>query len=245
MKPRARAHPLLATAALAAFAAMILCVAKAPATPSASVSADDGKVDVALVLAIDCSHSVDASEHRLQMQGFAAAIESPEVWRAIRSGKRRRIAITVFQWSDIADQRVIVPWTVVETEDKAMRLGGILAEGGRFIPQGDTGMTAALQFGFRLFDHGPVAVRQVIDIATDGRNNMGDPVQRTRDAIVAQDVTINALAIMNDWPDLDTYLEQQVAGGDESFVEKAATYDDFSAAILRKLVREIAGTGTT
>ncbi len=237
----ARARKWFAAALLAPVAAVAMLVANPPDRPRA----DDADVDVALVLAIDCSYSVDASEHRLQMEGFGAALQSPEVWKAIRSGAHRRIAVTVFQWSDVSNQRIIIPWTVIDTEDKAIRLGGILAQGGRIVPQGGTGISAAMMFGYSLLGDGPRATRQVIDIATDGRNNMGTPTPQTRDAIVAQGVTINALAILNEWPTLDKYLERQVAGGDENFVEKATTYDDFGAAMLRKLVKEITGPGMT
>ena len=209
------------------------------------VKADNAEVDVALALAIDCSYSVDSGEHQLQMQGFASALQSPEVLRAIQSGAHQRIAVVVYQWSDSTSQRVIIPWTIVDSKQSAESMARVLAQGQRVVNQGGTGISAALLFGYGLFAQAPPAVRQVIDLATDGRNNMGTPTPQTRDAVVAQGITINGLAIINEWPTLDKYLENQVAGGDENFVEKAANYDDFGSAMLRKLVKEITGPGMT
>ena len=179
------------------------------------------------------------------MEGFAAALQSPEVHKAIMSGPHQRIAITVYQWSDVNTQRIIIPWTVLDSPEAIDRLAAELHKGQRLVPQGGTAISSALLFGYSLFSDAPPASRQVIDLATDGRNNMGAPAPETRDAVVAQGITINALAIMNEWPTLDKYLEKQVAGGDENFVEKAAGYDDFGSAMLRKLVKEITGPGMT
>jgi hypothetical protein len=231
-------RPWFAVSALGLLTALGLFIAK-------PLRADDAEVDVALALAIDCSYSVDSGEHQLQMVGFGAALQSPEVLKAIQSGAYRRIAIIVYQWSDVGSQRIIVPWTIIDNKQSADAVGVALARGRRSVAEGGTAISSALLFGYSLFADAPRATRQVIDLATDGRNNMGTPTPQARDAVVAQGITINGLAIINEWPTLDTYLENQVAGGDENFVEKAANYDDFGSAMLRKLVKEITGPGMT
>jgi hypothetical protein len=210
-----------------------------------SALAEDNRVDVALALAIDVSYSVDAVEHRMQMEGFAAALQSPEVMAAIRLGKHQRIAVTVYQWSDEDNQRVLVPWLVIATEADVKPLSDKLARGPRAISEGGTAISSALIFGASLFNDAPPSERQVIDLATDGRNNIGRPTQEARYFVTAQGITINGLAISNEWQGLAKYLENQVIGGNLSFVEEAKTYDDFGAAMLRKLVREITGPGAT
>jgi Protein of unknown function (DUF1194) len=212
------------------------------ATPAETA---DEQVDLALALAIDVSYSVDNSEHSLQMQGFAAALQSPEVLAAIYKGRHQRIAVTVYQWSDAANQRIIVPWTVIASEDAARKLAEVLSSGRRDVKEGGTALSAALVFGARLLDEAPPADRRVIDLATDGRNNIGRPAKEARDIVLAQGITINGLAISNEWKQLVGYLETQVIGGNLSFVEEAKSYDDFGAAMLRKLVREITGPGLT
>jgi Protein of unknown function (DUF1194) len=206
---------------------------------------DEGRVDVALAIAIDVSYSVDSTEHRLQMQGFGTALQSAEVLDAIRKGKHQRIAITVYQWSDELNQRVLVPWSIIASEEDAKKLGDYLATDRREVAQGGTAISASLVFGSTLFDTAPPADRKVIDLATDGRNNIGRPAREARDFVVGQGITINGLAVSNEWKQLAGYLEKQVIGGSSSFVEDAQSYDDFGAAMLRKLVREISGPGVT
>lgn len=210
-----------------------------PAVPQASA------VDMALVIAIDCSYSVDSFEHRLQMEGFGAAMQDPQVIEAVMSGPQQRIAITVFQWSDADNQRVIIPWTVIDGATAAATLGKKLAQGRRDVPEGGTGISAALIYGAAQFAIAPQAQRYVIDLSTDGRNNMGAPTPMVRDRVLAQNITINALAVTNEWPALATYLERQVTGGPGNFVIAAGNYDDFGAAMLKKLVKEITGPGLT
>ena len=202
---------------------------------------EDGAVDVALALAVDVSYSVDAMEHRLQMEGFAAAITSEEVLAAVKGGRHQRIAVTIYQWSDESNQRVIVPWTVIASASDAEKVAHGLRGSPRPVAQGGTAISASLFYGAGLLHDSPPADRKVIDLATDGRNNIGRPVHKARDFVVSLGITINGLAISNEWRQLASYLENQVIGGTLSFVEEARTYDDFGATMLRKLVREITG----
>jgi hypothetical protein len=204
-----------------------------------------GEVDVALVVGIDVSYSVDKSEHRLQMSGFGDALQSEDVHRAILAGDNQKIAITVFQWSDDGTQHVILPWTIIDSAESANAIGAAMRLGPRAVAEGGTGISGAMLFGATLFANAPTTKRKVIDISTDGRNNMGRPTPPTRDFVVAQGITINGLAINNEWPGLTQYLERQVVGGASAFVEEALSYDDFGAAMLRKLVKEIQGPGLT
>jgi hypothetical protein len=206
---------------------------------------EDGRVDVALALAVDVSYSVDNLEHRLQMEGFADAIQSDELLKAIKGGRHQRVAVLVYEWSDADKQQVVVPWTIVQTEADAAAVARVLMNSPRIVREGGTAISAALLYGANLMDGAPQAERRVIDLATDGRNNIGRPVSLARDYVTAQNITINGLAISNEWKKLATYLERQVIGGELSFVEEARNYDDFGAAMLRKLVREITGPGVT
>lgn len=212
-------------------------------TSRTAVAADE--VDLALVLAVDCSYSVDAAEYGLQMRGLARAVASPEVWAAIENGPLQKIAISVFLWSDDVTQAVAVPWTVVSTPQDAQALGRRIAKTRRAVRLGGTGISAALLYAEALMVLAPIATRRVIDVSTDGRNNMGKPVRQARAAVVARGITINGLAITSEWPTLDRYLENEVTGGPSSFVVKADNYTDFAAAMKRKLIREILGPGLT
>ena len=220
-----------------------LAFAIALALPPANGTAQDQEVDLALVLAIDCSFSVDFSEFRLQMEGLGLAFRRPEVKAAIRQGTRQKIAVAAIQWSDELNQMVILPWTIIAGDADADELGAILSRMPRQLAEGGTSISTALTYASALFKDAPSAERRVIDVSSDGRNNIGPPVNAARDRIVAQGITINALVILNEWPTLDIYFENQVAGGQGHFVIPANDYAAYAEAIYRKLLREIVGPG--
>jgi hypothetical protein len=205
--------------------------------------AENFEVDLALVLAIDCSFSVDANEFRLQMEGLGRAFMEKEIHEAISKGPTGRIAVMALQWSDENNQMVVVPWTVLSNPDQAEALGHILARMPRRLAEGGTSISTALQFAAEQFSLAPSAERRVIDISSDGRNNIGPPVNVVRDRVVARGITINALTILNEWPTLDQYFERNVVGGQANFVVPANDYAAYAEAIYRKLIREIVGPG--
>ena len=115
------------------------------------------------------------------------------------------------------------------------------------------------EFLLRLFqklvneNNGYDGTRRVIDISGDGYNNIGRNVREARDAAVSAGFIINGLPIINDRPnatgrppppDLDNYYEDNVIGGPGSFIVVAESFDNFSQAILSKLIREIAYIGS-
>ena len=88
------------------------------ATPSLTF-AQDAPVDLELVLAVDVSRSMDATEQKIQREGYIAAIKHPEVVAAIKSGMLGRIAVTYVEWAGPASQQIIVPWMAIDGLDSA------------------------------------------------------------------------------------------------------------------------------
>jgi uncharacterized protein DUF1194 len=208
------------------------------------VRAQAMEVDLSLVLAIDCSFSVDTTEFRLQMQGLGQAFRRAEIHKAIAQGKTGRIAISVFQWSDDRSQLIVVPWTVISGSESAIALADQLENMPRKLAEGGTSISSSMRFGAAMLEASPLrAERRVIDISSDGRNNIGVSPDRVRNQIVRRGITINGLVIINEWPTLDTYFEQQVVGGPAHFVMVANDYPAYAEAIYRKLLREITGPG--
>jgi hypothetical protein len=205
--------------------------------------AEDIEVDLALVLAVDCSYSVDEREFRLQMEGMGLALKQPDVRRAMRSGDRGRIAVAVFQWSNASNRQLVVPWTVLAGGQETIELGDQIMRLPRSLAQGGTSISSALLFADALLIKGPKAERRVIDISSDGRNNTGVSVTQVRDEVVAQGIIINGIVILNEWPTLDKYFETEVVGGKGHFIVAVENYDDYADAIHRKLLREIIGPG--
>ncbi|MEQ1524427.1 MAG: DUF1194 domain-containing protein, partial [Aestuariivirga sp.] len=100
--------------------------------------------------------------------------------------------------------------------------------------EGGTSISSALLYSAALLSRAPRAQRLVIDVSSDGRNNVGVPVNAVRDRLVAQGITINALTILNEWPTLDVYFQNQVVGGEGHFVIPANDYAAYADAISRK-----------
>ena len=71
-------------------------------------------VDVELVLAVDISYSMDPEEQALQREGYVQALTSSEFLRALREGANGKIAVTYVEWAGAQEQRIIVPWRLVE-----------------------------------------------------------------------------------------------------------------------------------
>ena len=209
--------------------------------------AQGNEVDLALVLAIDCSYSVDDREFRLQMDGMAAAFRTPEVQRAIAEGPRGRIAVSVVLWSSVKYQKTVVPWSIVASPADTERLASVIERLPRSIPVAGTSVSEAMRYSARLLAAAPVnASRQVIDISADGRNNSGISPPLIRDRLAARGITVNALVVPSqEWTVLDKWFERNVVGGPAHFVIVADTYDDYAEAIYRKLLREITGPGIT
>lgn len=206
------------------------------------VAAQDAPVDLALVLAIDCSYSVDMAEYHLQVAGMAEAFRQPEILNAIAGGPLGRIAVAVVQWSDMEHQSLVVPWMIISDAASAEAVAAAMERLPRSLAEGGTSLSHALRYSAQVITQAPFeAERYVIDIAADGRNNNGGDPRPMRDAIVEGGITINGLAILNEVPTLDRYFERYITGGPGNFVMVANDYKSYSAAIYRKLLREIFG----
>ena len=207
-----------------------------------AVAQSDLAVDLAIVLAIDCSYSVDRGEYDLQVTGLSRAFRHPEIVAAIQNGPRGRIAVSVVQWSDLSHQAVVIPWRIISDAASAGQLADMIAVTPRSLAEGGTSITAVMGFAANMLRSVPFqADRLVIDIAADGRNNNGGDPRPMRDAVVAEGITINGLSILNEVPTLNRYFELYVTGGPANFVEIANDYRAYSLAIYRKLLREIIG----
>jgi hypothetical protein len=210
------------------------------------------EVDVALVLAVDVSRSMDPDEQELQRQGFMEAFRSSQVHDAIRNGMVGRIIVTYVEWSGVEYQNVIVPWTIVDGPESALKF----AEGLTNVPIGRvrrTSISGAIDFGMKLLEQtGVEPIRRVIDISGDGPNSSGRGVVAARDEAVAKGITINGLPIMlkrpsgfGDMEHLDLYYKNCVIGGEGSFIVPVRERQQFADAIRTKIVREIAALPTS
>lgn len=239
-------------AIVVALAALGLALA-ASASPTPPRLADARKnavpVDVELVIAVDVSYSMDPDEQALQREGYILAITSKEFLQALRQGVHGKIAITYFEWAGQFDQKVIMPWRLIDGPESA---DAVAAEISRapYRRASRTSISGALQFAKPLFDDsGYKGLRRVIDVSGDGTNNAGQLIVPTRDDVLASGITINGLPIMLKRPyvgtldidELDVYYEDCVIGGPGAFVVPIREREKFIEATRTKLVLEIAG----
>lgn len=196
--------------------------------------------DVAIVLAVDSSSSVNFSEFDLQMRGIAEAFRSAEVQRAIQAGPSGAVAISLVQWSGPLQVQQAVKWRLVTTPDSAEALAKEIEDTPRYFSVGSTAIGQALAFSARMFQKLPwSAGRRVIDISGDGANTDNPPVGPAREAVLQQGITINGLPIQAQEVDIDQYYRDNIIGGYGAFMEVARDYEAFRQAMTRKLIREI------
>lgn len=204
-------------------------------------------VDVALVLAVDVSRSIDEDEARLQRQGYRNAMVDARVVNAIRSGTIGAIGLAYVEWASADYQRLVIPWTKIDSMDSAQAWAAALDAAPR-VSMNWTSISGAIEFSMRVLEDAPFEpTRKVIDISGDGVNNSGAPVTLLRDLAVDAGITINGLPILNDRSpfgrphnmSLDQYFVEFVIGGPGAFVIPADDFEAFQGAVLRKLIREI------
>jgi Protein of unknown function (DUF1194) len=216
---------------------------------SAPLGARADAVDVEIVIAADGSGSIDSDELRLQRDGWASALESPEVLAAIADGMIGRIAIVYVEWGGPTSQHVIVDWHVIGDAASAGLFGTQLRQAPR-MARGYNSISAAIDFGVGLVEgNSHEGARRVIDVSGDGPNIGGPPIALSRSNALAKGFTIHALAIRRpggsirsvDGRPLERYYADAVIGGPGAFVEIADETRPFAIAAKRKLLQEIAG----
>jgi hypothetical protein len=205
-------------------------------------------VDVELILAVDVSYSMDMDELAIQREGYAQAIVSKEFLQALKSLPNGKISITYFEWAASSDQKIIIPWRLIDGPETADAVSNeILKTPIRRASR--TSISGAIYFAMPLFDEDPYhGMRRVIDISGDGPNNNGAPVKGARDEALSKGIIINGLPIMVKEPsystmdidNLDWYYEDCVIGGPGSFVVPIKDREKFKDAIRTKLLLEVA-----
>jgi hypothetical protein len=206
-------------------------------------------VDVELVLAVDVSYSMDMDELAVQREGYAQALVSREFLQALRSLPNGKISVTFFEWAASNDQKIIIPWRVIDGPETADAVASEILKA-PIRRASRTSISGAIYFAMPLFESNPYpGLRRVIDISGDGPNNNGAPVTPAREAALAKGITINGLPIMVKEPsystmdieNLDWYYEDCVIGGPGSFVVAIKDREKFREAIRSKLLLEVAG----
>lgn len=212
---------------VASLSAAALTIASAPATTTA--------VSLELSLVVDVSGSVSSSEYNLQMEGYALAFESSTLHSAVASAGSG-IAVNLIQFSSSAAESI--PWTHLTDAASANSFAAQIRGANRLFTSGtniESGIDAASQ---SLANNNFNGTRSVIDVSGDGQGANGT----ARDNALANGVTtINGIVISDSNGSLKTHYENNVAGGQGSFVASAASFEDFEPEVLSKIEREVLG----
>jgi hypothetical protein len=232
--------------------AIAFALAAAASLVARPALAEEGTVDLLLVLAADVSRSVDEKKFKLQRDGYAAAIADPRVVRAMTAGPAGRIALCFIEWASNGEQTVVIEWTAVAGDGDAKSISARVREAPRSF-MGRTSISAAIDYSMAHLARSPFqAPRRVIDVSGDGTNNSGRPVTQARDEAIAAGVTINGLVILSEVPlptnpqhthppgGLTAYYENNVIGGPGAFVLEAENFESFGQLMISKLIKEIA-----
>lgn len=217
----------------------LLAMLAAPATP---VLGQTEQVDLALVLAVDVSESVDDARFTLQMDGIARALEAREVQASVLSGPHQAMLIALVQWS--SRPALSLPWTLL-TSARDVRQFAARVRRLRRASHGFTCMSVALRsIADKLLTQLPVpSEHMVVDVSGDGRDNCNplETVDQVRDELAASGVTLNGLPILegDEAATLEGWYRDHLIGGPSAFLVPAASFDDFDRAIRRKFVTEM------
>lgn len=191
--------------------------------------------DLALVLAVDVSGSVDQNEYRVQMDGLALALRDSIVADALVD---QQAAVTLIQWSGSSRQEQSVPWTRTLSHDDVDALALAITNAPRRWRNYSTAIGEALILSIDSFEVGPRCDRKVIDVSGDGLSNEGVEPDTLRSALRAGNIVVNALAIETEDTDLTGYFYENLIIGEGAFVITANGFEDYPEQIKRKLQRE-------
>lgn len=210
-----------------------------------------GQCRQALALALDVSGSVDSREYRLQRQGLANALRHPEVAAALLALPSAPVEVMVYEWSGNGATRILLPWQAITSEASLASAAARIETAQRAGMPLDTALGAAMQYGIASLAQ-RACWQRTLDISGDGKSNTGPRPAGIRAQATAQNVTINALVIGADARalgnarevqigELIAYFRANVIAGPGAFTEPALGFEDYEAAMVRKLKRELEG----
>ena len=229
----------------ARIAVLVVCSALC-ASRLAAADENSLAVDANIVTAIDFSRSITVQESKLQVYGIVQAIRSPEVLRAIQSGRHGRVGFAVFLWAS-GTFPVLVSWRVIGSQQDAEETSStILArlrltlDSSRHLVGSLTNVSAALAHAGDMLRLSPYASkRAIVNIVGNGQDNVGQGPEFSRDTLVAGGATINGVVTGRDRKILE-YYRHEVIGGPAAFVLVADSPDGMIEAFTSKFTTEIA-----
>ena len=197
---------------------------------------------LALVLAMDVSSSVDATEDTLQRKGLAAALISDSVRKAFFASDLP-VALAVYEWSGRYNQEMVLDWLMIDSQAALLTAAETVAASSRSHNDFPTAMGYALGYGANLFERAPQCLSKKLDMAGDGQNNEGFGPQLAYAEFPFDDVTVNGLVVnaadFEAEVGLISFYQGEVLHGPGAFMVIANGFDDYERAMKIKLEREV------
>ena len=203
-------------------------------------------VDLAIVVSLDRSESIDAADALTQINGLIYTLRHSRFRHSVASGPFGRIALAVATWSSFGRHEVILPWMQIAGPADAARAAAILEQDytrQRVARHGSqTDVAFAIEVGMGLFDTLPwQAEQRVINVVADGISNIGRVATVDRDAALERGISINGL-IMAQGSAIEVmsrYFRSEVIGGPTAFLQVSSSNEEFALAMLRKMLLEM------
>jgi len=216
-------------------------LASLPAVPAALAQPAPAGVDLALLLAVDASASIDKGLLDFQLRGHAAAFRNKAVEQAIGRAGGNGVGVMLAQFAGPDTLTTLVPWHMLRTGADCEGFAAAIDAAPGVAMGGATALGSAIVRAVALLDRAPFrAARRTIDIVSNGFSNAGlDPLS-ARGYAASANVAINALAILDEYDWLEGYYADNVITGRGSFVRVADNVDAFAGVLLGKLVTEMA-----
>lgn len=194
-------------------------------------------VSLELLLLVDVSGSVNATEYNLQKQGYIDAFNDAGIQAAITAASGG-IAVAYAEWSGAGEQSLLVNFAHLTDAASASNFATAIAGTSRAF-NGNTAPGSAIGFGAPLFvGNGFEGSRLVMDVSGDGAANEGANTFAAAAAAHAAGITINGLAILGE-AGLQTFYQDNIVTPGGGFLVAAASFADFSRAVQTKIGREI------
>lgn len=200
--------------------------------------------DVALVLAVDGSDSIDDSEYAFQRAAISTAFRDRSVILTLREAGV--VAVAAVFWGDAGSPVQRVGWFIITDGEGAERFAHEVEHYDRLV-FGNTDIGNGIWFALSMLaERDLCARRSIIDISGDGRETLGPrrphviSLYRARLRARQMGVAINALIVSDDGGGLASYYARKVILGSDSFVMDVKSYRDYTAALKKKLIRELA-----
>lgn len=216
--------------------------------------------DINLITAVDVSDSISRHEEWLQYSGLARGVVDQEFLNLVGNGQMQRIGFTAFTWSSDGLIRIIVPWTVIASPEDAAQVadqfkaaplidrshyddndqGPDSGEPATTVqPGGMTDIAQAVGTAMRLAADAPFqGLRTVINVLSNGVDNVGFDPTLSRDLAIRQGATINGV-VFGGRRDLPSYFRRNVIGGPGAFLMTIRDPADLPKALEKKFWRDL------